>query len=167
MWSFRESITYAKHNISPIWVTVSLYHYSKDYCGSLVEIKLKGMKGQIMTSCQMLKLRSLIFTLNATKSYLKDFTEQSSAIISCVTLNLFALCVHKKQKWASKNSRYHLQHNNQNVFEGPLIIFIFFCFEFDKGDKNLQIIAQSLTQSSNSLVADIQSANYNYLVKII
>lgn len=39
------------------------------------------------------------------------------------------------------------------------MIFIFFCFEFDKGDKNLQIIAQSLTQSSTTLVADIQSAD--------
>lgn len=112
-----------------------------------------------MTSCQVLKLRSLNFSVNVTESYLKDFTQQSSAIISCVTLNLFAQWAHKKKKRASKNSRYHLQNNNQNVFEGPLMIFIFFCFEFDKGDKNLQIIAQSLTQSSTTLVADIQSAD--------
>lgn len=113
-----------------------------------------------MTSCQVLKLRSVNFTVNATESYLKDFTQQSSAMISCVTLNLFNQWAHKKQKQASKNSRYHFQNNNQNVFEGPLIIFIFFCFEFDKGHKkNLQIITQSLTQSSTTLVADIQSAD--------
>lgn len=108
-----------------------------------------------MTSCQVLKLRSLNFTLNATECYIKDFTQQSSAIISCVTLNLFALWAHNKQKQASKNFSYHLQNNNQNVFE----CIMFFCFEFDKGDKNLQIIAQSLTQSSTTLVADIQSAD--------
>lgn len=31
MWSFKESITYAKHNTSHIWVTVGLYRQSKDY----------------------------------------------------------------------------------------------------------------------------------------
>ena len=37
---------------------------------------------------------------------------------------------------------------------------IVFCFEFEKGEKNtLQIIAQSLTQSGTTLVADIQTAD--------
>lgn len=74
---------------------------------------------------------------------------------------VYALCTRgklkkeKEKKKASKNPCYLLQNNNQNALEGPLIICIFFCLEIEKEEKNLQIIAQSLTQSGTTSVADI------------